>query len=467
MIYDYDKTSKKSILEFSKRLLGKTLEEAVAPDVIDPHRGKGNLGQLVEVYFFGIENNTRQEADFPQAGLELKVTPLKELKSKALQIKERLVCTMIDFNEDYKYSFEESHFYLKCAYMLILFYLHQANVPAQQLKFLFSVLWQVPAKDLLIMKQDYDKIMTKIKEGRAHEISEGDTTYLGACRKGEKGDKDVTYTLPDGSKAAIPAPKRAFALKTTYMRTVLEFAETTGGQGTYNKSAIVKGYGPQLVDEHDLRKKSFEEIVLARFEPYYGMDYQGILSAIGVKPSKAKSKYFLVTNEIITEGETLGKDVLKSEEFRKSGILIKTIRLTKTGRPAEAMSFENIRYFDVLNEEDWYDSRLYEIFTQRFLFVVFQEESDGSTRLKKAFFWTMPPSDLKDAEAYWENIKQCIRDNHISSEYFFRESDHRKFHVRPKARNAADLADNPNGGRVRKYCYWFNLDYIKDIISKA
>ena len=107
MVFNYDKTDKWSILEFSKKLLGKSLEEAVAPDVIDPKRGKGQLGQLVEVYFFGIDNNSRQEADFPEAGLELKVTPLKELKDKTLAIKERLVCTMIDFTKDQNVPIEQ------------------------------------------------------------------------------------------------------------------------------------------------------------------------------------------------------------------------------------------------------------------------------------------------------------------------------------------------------------------------
>ena len=96
--------------------------------------------------------------------------------------------------------------------------------------------------------------------------------------------------------------------------------------------------------------------------------------------------------EILTEGETRGQDVTKSDEFVKSGIVIKTIRLNKNGRPAEAMSFENINYFDILKEDDWYESRLYDIFTGRFLFIVFQEGEDDKVRLKKAFFWTMPLS---------------------------------------------------------------------------
>lgn len=467
MMNSYDKTDKWSIFEFSKQLLGKTLEEVVAPVVIDPKRGKGQLGQLVEVYFFGIDNNSRQEADFPEAGLELKVTPLKELKDKTLAIKERLVCTMIDFTKDQSVPFEQSHIYLKCAYMLIPFYLHKDGVPVQRLKFIYDILWQIPEKDLLIMKQDYEKIIAKIKAGKAHELSEGDTTYLGACRKGQKGDADVPYTLLDGTPAAIPAPKRAFSLKTQYMRTVLEFAKKSGERGAYNTSAIVHGYKPHLIEESELREKSFEDILLDRFGPYYEMSYDDLAKVLHAPITGAKSKYFLVANEILTECHQRGEDVTQTEEFRKSGIVIKTIRLNKNGRPAEAMSFENINYFDIIEEAEWYESRLYDIFTSRFLFIVFQEDMDSIVRLKKAFFWTMPTRDLDDAAKYWLNIKNAVKSDHIAPEYFYREGDHKKFHVRPKGKNAADVTVNPNGGTVKKYCYWFNHDYIKSIVENA
>lgn len=467
MDFNYDRTNRWSILEYSKGILGKTLEQAIYPDVIESRKGKGQLGQLVEEYFFGYDVNSNPEADFTEAGIELKVTPLKELKDKVLAIKERLVCTMIDYDTDPGKPFEESHIYIKCAYMLILFYLHQANVPVHQLLFIYSILWQIPEKDLLIMKQDYEKIIGKIRAGKAHEISEGDTTYLGACRKGQKGDKDVFYRLPDGTRATIPAPKRAFSLKTQYMRTILDFAKKTGGRGTHNTSALVSGYGPHLITEKELKKKSFEDILLDRFKPYYGKTYAELVQELGALRTKAKSKYFLIANEILTEGETRGEDVTKSDEFKKSGIVIKTIRLKNNGRPAEAMSFENINYFDILIEEEWYDSRLYDIFTGRFLFIVFKEDINGEVRLMKAFFWTMPYKDLDEASAYWLNIKNAVENNHISPEYFYRESDHKKFHVRPKAKNAADVTENPHGGYVKKYCYWFNHDYIKDIVDKA
>lgn len=37
--------------------------------------------------------------------------------------------------------------------------------------------------DLEIIKNDWETIVQKIKAGKAHELSEGDTMYLGACTK--------------------------------------------------------------------------------------------------------------------------------------------------------------------------------------------------------------------------------------------------------------------------------------------
>ena len=459
----YDTSDKFAIWNYSKGILNKTLEEAVGRSLAEDNSGKGKLGQMVERYFFGYEPNSDSTPDFHEAGVELKCTPLKELADKTLQIKERLVCSMIDFSEDPKHSFRESHVYIKCAIMLILFYLHKSGVPVHHLKFLYSVLWRIPEKDLLIMEQDYNKIIRKIKAGKAHELSEGDTTYLGACRKGQKGDVDVYYEYSD-----IPAPKRAYSLKPQYMRTVLDYVKNSGENAVVNMSAFVAGYAIDLVDADELKNRLFEDILLDRFNAYLGKRYDELCEEFGIAKSIAKSKYALIANAILTDKGTRGEDVSESDEFKKSGIRIKTIRIEHSGRPKEAMSFENINYSEILEEEEWYESRLYEIFTSRFLFVVFRNHGTAKEqdyRLEKSFFWTMPYTDLIDAEKYWKNIKDNVAANHIQPEYFYKISDKKKFHVRPKGRNAADTVKSPFGEQVKKYCYWFNTEYVQEIIS--
>ena len=85
--------------------------------------------------------------------------------------------------------------------------------------------------------------------------------------------------------------------------------------------------------------------------------------------------------------------------------------------------------------------------------------------MEKVALWTMPQEDLLVAQQYWNNIRKNILENHISPEYFWSIKDKRNFHVRPKALVAKDMAVNPNGGMVQKYCYWFNQKYVRNIIE--
>lgn len=197
---EYDTQNAESIFRFSKGLLHKSLTEAVCAidDSIKAENivasGKGGLGQMVEKYYYGYEPNNDSGPDFKEAGVELKTTPLKKLANEELAIKERLVCDMIDFCAVVTMPFEESLFYKKSLLMLIIFYLHDKGKEPRDLEFLYSVLWKLKDKDLTIIRHDYETIIKKIKEGKAHELSEGDTMYLGACRKGKKV---IHYVLED------------------------------------------------------------------------------------------------------------------------------------------------------------------------------------------------------------------------------------------------------------------------------
>lgn len=462
----YDEKDISSIFNYSKQLVNKCLRD-FAPDA-EEHGGKGSLGQLVEELFFKYDLNSRQGADFAFVNAELKCTPLKKSAKQELLIKERLVCSMINYTEDWDKSFEKSHFYQKCLIMLIMFYLHNPNASKLDLQFLFAVLWKIPEKDLLIIRKDYDTIITKIKNGQAHTLSEGDTMYLGACRKGQKGD-----SLMPQHNSNIGAPRRAWSLKTAYMRILLDEVKRKSHHGAYCNYELPQTYMVNMFSVKELRNNSVDDILLERFKKYCGKTYSQICDMLNIEPSSSKSKYFMISNKIAGKGSV--SNVNKSEEFEKSGLTMKTVRVKSNGSIKESMSFENIDYQEVADCGEWTDSRLYELFTNRFLFVVFRETDnalqlpDGKTepeyKLEKVAFWTMPQEDLQVAQQYWHNIRQNVLDNHIAPQYFWSIKDNKYFHVRPKAQVADDMTENPNGGMVRKYCYWFNQKYVKNIIE--
>ena len=63
------------------------------------------------------------------------------------------------------------------------------------------------------------EIRQKIWEGKAHELSERNTTYLGACTKGEGHNKDFT-SQPFSD---IKAKRRAYSLKATFINRIIDF----------------------------------------------------------------------------------------------------------------------------------------------------------------------------------------------------------------------------------------------------
>jgi DNA mismatch repair protein MutH len=472
----FDRRDPLSIFDHSRHLIGHTLRSLFGDEAVSRRRaGKGGLGQMVEELFFNYGINSSRDADFAEARVELKCTPLLRSKDGGkLRVKERLVCTMIDYFEIVDTEFEDSHLVAKCRLMLLLFYLHVGGRDFCDYEFLFRVLWSLPEKDLILIKNDYDTIAEKVRRGQAHLLSEGDTLYLGACRKGQKGD-----SLQSQPNSPVKARRRAFSLKPAYMRYILSHVE---GSGTdhYTNYASAKAPGFELVSRSELRCRGFEQVILDRFEPFIGKDYIEICGLLGVEPLYSKNKYADVGALIASAGAS--RRLSTAEEFIKSGVTMKTVRLRADGMPKESMSFKNIDYCEVSDNDDWLESEAYELFTSRFLLVVFRPVAGREVAmlnrrkgvsvteqcyvLDKAFFWTMPAADLEVAREYWENIREAVMTGHISADAFWSLADHKKFHVRPKARKSADKAVNPRGGYCDKYCYWLNADYIKTIIDE-
>ena len=246
------------------------------------------------------------------------------------------------------------------------------------------------------------------------------------------------------------------------MRTVLDYVVQSGKNAVSN----VAGVQSELVSTTALRQHSFDDILLSRFNPFMRMSYKTIAKRKKVDISNnPKNKLAMIANAIAASAKC--SNVNRSEEFLKAGLTMKTIRIQANGVIKEAMSFENIDYIEVAECEDWFDSRLYELYSSRFMFVVFKEQNTGKEDyiLDDVFFWTMPQEDLDWAEVYWNHIKDNILANHISEKYWWKGADKKKFHVRPKAQKANNLAPTPNGGKAKKFCYWFNNDYVREIID--
>ena len=458
MTLPYNPKNKQSIIDFAKILKGKTLRDVCDETILkNNYSGKGKFGQLLEKFYFQYNPNSVSEADFYEVGMELKSSPLKQLKNKEYRSKERLVLNIINYIKVADQDFETSSFWKKNASLLLVFYLYEIGLKSFDYIIKLVDEWNFPSVDLKIIKNDWELIKTKIVEGKAHELSEGDTFYLGACTKGGKGGN-----LRKQPNNKIKAKQRAYSLKQGYVNHII---------ASISNSSI-EIYGKLISDAKQLEKQSIEKFVILKFESYYGKTISELNKKFNLKLNpKAKNFYANITNAILNI--ELGKEI---EEFKKADIIIRTVRLKENDLPEEDVSFSAFKYEELLKEK-WDESKFKEDFTKKFLFIFLKTENEKLV-LKKVRFWNIPYKDLMKAKKVWTETRKVVRTGNIVKELkgkirrtnFPKKSFNSVSHVRPHAKNTDDTFILPvidkitNANKYTKHCFWLNNSYIKDEI---
>ena len=95
--------TKQEVLIRGQEAVGKTLGEIDKTGRIAT--GKGAVGTVIEESWFGYKPNSKPAPDFEEAGVELKVTPYRQTP-RGILAKERLVCDMLNYEEEYGKTFE-------------------------------------------------------------------------------------------------------------------------------------------------------------------------------------------------------------------------------------------------------------------------------------------------------------------------------------------------------------------------
>jgi len=431
---DYDLTSKESIWKFSLRLKGKSLSDFVEDIEIPLVAGhKGDFGSLVERLYFRIFPGNSPLPDFPEAGLELKTTGLIANSKGHLQAKERLVLSMIDYMSLPSEQWHSSSFLKKNKSLLLVFYKYVKDQPLLERIFnIAPILFEVPPEDEPQIRADWETIRNKVDSGLAHELSEADTFYLAACRKGQGGEAEALRKQP---KSEIGAKARAYSYKPSYVNSILARSGEAANLNPSQESALIQ----------DATKEALM--------PYLGQKTK--LLAQLAKCSTV-SKHFRSTLIL----KLLAERGFPSEKIAKAGVQIKTVRLNRKGSPREHMSFQAFKYLEI-DSQNWEDSRFFESLETKFLFAVFGEDANGEEVLLKTMYWNMPFKDREEAHRVWENTKQRARHdaNNLPA-----ASESSVAHVRPKARNARDTNTTVYGGEAVTKAFWLNKNYIANIV---
>ena len=465
-------TSPRLIVEHAYKLYGRSIKDSVATFTESTTSigtySKAAFGTILETVYFGIRPGNSPLPDFPKAGLELKSTPLK-WQREDLVAKERLVLNKIDYVAEATATFITSSFFRKCRRILIVAYIHDSERDAVDLEIASIVpfvLDLIPNEDRQLILEDWEIIHSKIAQGKAHDISEGDTRLLAACTKSALGsDRTKQFNGP-------PAKPRAYSFKQSYLNILL----ATGMSSVVRERPPVPyGCGPgyELPETADdwpnsflssRKTTTFEEEITSLFEQYANRPVENLYKEFGINGNAKHANYNLVMS-------ILGRGSRTSQLLDASNIQIKTVQLKSNGTPKESMSFP-VFSFSNIQQESWYDididdNHFRNHISKRFLFVVFQCDSDCQGDdyrvFKRVKFWNMPFEDIEVVKQGWERTKEAVV---VSDPNLFPKlRDRQIMHVRPKGKDGNDMDTLPDGTRITKRCFWLNADYIGKILD--
>ena len=452
--------SVEEILERARSLKGRFLREVLPSDVLIDKRNKGSVGNLIEHYGFGIENNSIAGPDFVKSEIELKVLPLKKT-SKGLIIKERTKVCSINYKALPLEIWSSSHARLKLRSILFIFYIHEDDVLDSLIKdyFLFEI-----GTDEGTLRADWEKTVSYVRQGKAHLLSEGLTNYLAPSRSGSGGldnegrPRDLVPQFEDAEPMAL---KRAFSLKPYYTTSI------------FQERVLKKVFTPLSEIKFTGTEEDVVPFIIKKINGYEGIELKEFarIHGLSLKMGKARSAQ-LVRTALGLVGSH--ENVL---EFRRLGIKFKTAPVhPRTLVPHEAMSFPVVPFIQVV-EEDFWESDLMDQVNNIIvipLLRVSRESRGEDEKIGRSVYLNLDDGELDlirdDYERYREFFKLLF--DRVQSigvvgalkfweENFIRSSQTKIVHMRPHT-TKGNYDDTLGELQKVKHSFWFNKRFIQE-----
>lgn len=441
----YDPYSISSIFDYAKDLKGHTLADKCHSDILEnSYAGKGNFGHYLEKFYFGFNPNNNPEPDFGYVDVELKSGAIVET-SKGFRAKERLAIGIINFSNIINESFESSHVWEKLKMPLLVFHIYKKNEDPRNYKVSNVNIVQYTNAEIAQIRDDWNLVKNKVADGKAHEISGGDTLFLEAATTGGKNQKYVAQPFSD----ELAHPRR-FALKPAFVTTLLK-------KESYSvKEEIVPPVVEEIVSPVVEEIISPQTFLINKLKEYKDISLDEAISMLNIEKSTQKNFISKVSKKLV---EKILLDEYSENIFESLELIHKTCRIFD-GKLKENISFPYMKY-DELVQQEWEESDFHQIIESKFMFV-FWENINDEFYLKKITFWNAPPKEVLEAKRIWEKTKQLILDKQADNLPKTKESYF--VHVRPHGRDSNDKYPTHYGVDVKKQSFWIHKKYIEENI---
>lgn len=435
--------TEQELLNFTKGIIGKKFNEIDKENLLKTSKNdKGILGKVVETGFYGYKLNNKAEADFADLGIELKVSGFKRNKDNSLVAKERLSLGMIDYCKIIDEEFEFSKLLFKNKKLLIIWYEYEQDKKDNKGEFeiKYYQLYDMGI-DEEVFKNDFNIIKKKVLDGKAHLLSEGDTSYLGA---GTKGSKGKTKLQP---KSTILAKTRAFTIKNGYMTGVLRSRDTENQESSKFKTA--------------------QSYVYEKLKPYFGLTQKEIWKMIGeyeLDEGKSVPKNFskMISDRIVGKDNELSK---VDDVFNKVTYAIKNLSVNRDNYPLERLSFKNVDINAL--EEEWETSEWRNYFEEINLIIIIYEGSkdikNGDRILKDVKSISFTSNDIELFKPTYKMVQEAIKSRDIKKLPYPKSYPNQILEIAPKGGKGANAYQN--FFKTKKTCFMMDKDFVNSKID--
>ncbi len=432
------------LAEFTKTLIGKKAKAIYNPERLGNYlKNKGLMGQIVERDFFGYELNNKSLPDFEEIGVELKVSPLKKMKSKKLTPKERIKITIVNHEDILNHEdIKESKTWSKLRKLLIIWYINETDWLEN--KFDSFNIFNLEESDFFEeLRKDWITIRSYLIKGEMHLLSESSTNFLGVVRCGS-GKNEKMIAQPNSDEKYF---KRAIALKISFVK-LLYNSEKIRYKNDFleNLNNKVKGKNlsymlKQINEKFNYKDKSQFQRVLCK-------------NIAGVSRMNSLTDFVLeeygeyYTFKTVTLNYDENGDFNMKESFKINVNLQKEV------------------------EKEWEDSKFSQVFENDFiLFLISHSKiTPEVSNIKNIIKLKFNDKEIKSVKFAFEEYKDkyfnggLVNDN--KNVNIIKASDKSVVHFRPSSLNKDDTFFTPAGEEVKKTALWFNNDIILSKIKE-
>lgn len=393
-------TFSKDFLDYTlNNIQGKTLEEIGGERffeiVRDNPKITGIYGIIIEECVFGYPPNSSKDPDLIVDGVEceLKTTGLRKKEEDGVVRyipKEPVSITGVSIptivKEDYFYW---SHFWRKIQNLLFVFYEYKSKKTTSSLGYKdFPVIGHLfltfSQEDREILKKDWELVRDYLRKSNDSPEPKKmySLLYPSLCN-----DLDFLDTSP-----RYPNPPR-FRFKRSFFSTILE-----------------KYFHPEkyeVLEEKYSGISDFDYRCHISTEKYRGKSFRDLVDLFDIVDTKNLSERFVVK---MFGGKS--RKINNLEVFNKFSVVGKTITLNPKGGRTEDTKLFTIDFDEIRDPSlEFEDSEFYSYFTQKFLFVIFQEPFNNSPLMDNRFVGFKRFSfGIDFVDNYVRNLWETIRD---------------------------------------------------------